>query len=115
VAVALCLVAFGTSGPVAGYAAIAVGLFNSIMFPTIFTLTLERSTASHASTSGLLCVAIVGGAFLPQLYGHIADVAGRSTAYLVPAAAYAVIVFFALAAHRARVTVDDMEPSATIH
>ncbi|MBV9930485.1 MAG: glucose/galactose MFS transporter [Alphaproteobacteria bacterium] len=115
VAVALCLVALGTAGPVAGYAAIAVGLFNSIMFPTIFTLALERSTASHASTSGLLCVAIVGGAFLPQLYGHIADVAGRSTAYAVPAAAYAVIVLFALAARRARIAAADIEPPATIH
>jgi FHS family L-fucose permease-like MFS transporter len=103
VAVLLCVIAFGVVGPVAGYAAIAVGLFNSIMFPTIFTLTLERSTASHASTSGLLCVAIVGGAFLPQLYGHVADVAGRSAAFIVPALAYAVIVAFALAAHRARV------------
>jgi FHS family L-fucose permease-like MFS transporter len=74
------------------------------MFPTIFTLTLERSSASHASTSGLLCVAIVGGAALPQLYGHIADVAGRSAAYVVPALAYVVILVFALAARRARVT-----------
>ena len=115
VAVALCLVAFGTSGPIAGYAAIAVGLFNSIMFPTIFTLTLERSTASHASTSGLLCVAIVGGAFLPQLYGHVADLHGRSFAYVVPAAAYAVIVLFAIAARRARVATTGIEAPATIH
>lgn len=113
--VLLCLVALSTSGPVAGYAAIAVGLFNSIMFPTIFTLTLERSEASHASTSGLLCVAIVGGAFLPQLYGHVADVAGRNFAFVVPALAYAVIVAFALAAHRARVRTGDLEPPATIH
>jgi len=115
VAVGLCLVAFATAGHVAGTAAIAVGLFNSIMFPTIFTLTLERSTASHASTSGLLCVAIVGGAFLPQLYGHIADLAGRSTAYAVPAAAYAVIVLFALAARKAAIAVSGIEPPATIH
>jgi FHS family L-fucose permease-like MFS transporter len=111
----LCLVAFASAGPIAGYAAIAVGLFNSIMFPTIFTLTLERSSASHASTSGLLCVAIVGGAFLPQLYGHIADVAGRSVAYAVPAAAYAVIVAFAIAALRNRARPADIEPPATIH
>jgi FHS family L-fucose permease-like MFS transporter len=114
-AVLLCLVAFASVGPVAGYAAIAVGLFNSIMFPTIFTLTLERSSASHASTSGLLCVAIVGGAFLPQLYGHIADVAGRSTAYAVPAAAYAVIVLFALAARKARVLEGELGAAATVH
>lgn len=114
-AVLLCLVAFTVSGPAAGYAAIAVGLFNSIMFPTIFTLTLERSTASHASTSGLLCVAIVGGAFLPQLYGWVADEAGRSTAYIVPALAYAVIAAFAFAAGRARTRTGDLEPPATVH
>jgi MFS transporter, FHS family, L-fucose permease len=114
-AVALCLVAALTSGGVAGWAAIAVGLFNSIMFPTIFTLTLERSSASQASTSGLLCVAIVGGAFLPQLYGLVADAAGRGTAYVVPAAAYAVIVLFALAARRARVSAGAVKPAAAMH
>jgi len=115
VAALLCGVALATVGPIAGYAAIAVGLFNSIMFPTIFTLTLERSSASHASTSGLLCVAIVGGAALPQLYGHIADVAGRSVAYVVPALAYLVILVFALAAHRARVTEGEVGAPLAAH
>jgi FHS family L-fucose permease-like MFS transporter len=114
VAVALCLFVFASGGPVAGYAAIAIGLFNSIMFPTIFTLTLERSTASHAATSGLLCVAIVGGAFLPQLYGKLADAGGIGFAYLVPAAAYAVIVVFALAARKARI-VGAAEPGVVGH
>ena len=114
-AVLLCIVALSTSGSVAGWAAIAVGLFNSIMFPTIFTLTLERSSASHASTSGLLCVAIVGGAFLPQLYGWVADEAGRSVAYVVPALAYAAIAAFAWAAGRAPVRTGDLEPPATVH
>jgi len=114
--VLLCLVAFSTDGEVAGYAAISVGLFNSIMFPTIFTLTLERSTASHASTSGLLCVAIVGGAALPQVYGYIADTAGRSTAFVVPALAYAMIILFAIAARRSRVLgVEPQEAPAAVH
>ena len=43
-----------------GYAALAIGFFNSIMFPTIFTITLERSGVSQSATSGLLCVAIFG-------------------------------------------------------
>ena len=50
-------------GVSAGFVALAIGLFNSIMFPVIFTLTLERSSASDEATSGLLCTAIVGGAF----------------------------------------------------
>ncbi|HEX8668379.1 MAG TPA: sugar MFS transporter [Allosphingosinicella sp.] len=114
-AAALCLFVFTAHGPAAGYAAISIGLFNSIMFPTIFTLTLERSEASHAATSGLLCVAIVGGALLPQLYGLVADAAGRNTAYVVPAVAYGIIVLFALAAGRARVRLTEDAAPASIH
>jgi FHS family L-fucose permease-like MFS transporter len=80
-----------------------VGLFNSIMFPTIFTITLERSTASAAATSGLLCMAIIGGAVLPQIAGRLADAAGLHAAYLVPMAAYVAITVFALSAAKARV------------
>ena len=65
------------------------------MFPVIFTLTLERSTASGAATSGLLCMAIVGGAVLPPLVGRLADVAGLRAAYVVPLIAYACITAFA--------------------
>ena len=57
-------------GDTAAYLALSIGLFNSIMFPVIFTLTLERSTAAPAATSGLLCLAIVGGAILPYILRH---------------------------------------------
>jgi len=102
-AAGLCLVVVFASGPVAGYAALAIGLFNSIMFPTIFTLTLERSEASQASTSGLLCLAIAGGAFLPLLFGRVADARGISLAFAVPFAVYIVIALFAAGA-RMRLT-----------
>jgi FHS family L-fucose permease-like MFS transporter len=72
------------------------------MYPTIFTLTLERSTASIAATSGVLCMAIVGGAVLPLIAGRIVDVAGLQAAFLVPMLAYAGIAVFATAAGRAR-------------
>lgn len=94
-AAALSLVAFSAHGPLAGYAALSIGLFNSIMFPTIFTLTLERSGVSQASTSGLLCLAIVGGALLPLLVGLLADSIGLWASFGVPALAYLVIVVFA--------------------
>lgn len=101
-AVILCAtVAFGT-GPVSGYAALAIGLFNSIMFPTIFSLTLERSGVSQSATSGLLCVAIFGGAVLPLAVGAIADRFGLALAFVIPLAAYAVIATFALAARDRR-------------
>jgi len=98
----LCLTVSRAPGEFGGWAALSVGLFNSIMFPVIFTLTLERSTASGAATSGLLCMAIVGGAVLPALVGHIADLAGLRAAYLVPLIAYALISAFAVAASRTR-------------
>jgi FHS family L-fucose permease-like MFS transporter len=105
VAATLCLTVSQGTGYVAAGCAIAVGLFNSIMFPNIFTLTLERSTASAAATSGLLCVAIVGGAVLPPLTGLIADNAGLHTAFLLPMTAYILICIFAIAAAKARVMV----------
>ncbi len=77
-----------------------MGLFNSIMFPVIFTLTLERSSASNAATSGLLCMAIVGGAVLPVIVGQVADAAGLHSAYLVPMLAYVCISAFGIGATR---------------
>jgi FHS family L-fucose permease-like MFS transporter len=96
----LCLTVRLTPGSAAGVAALSVGLMNSIMFPVIFTLTLERSRASQAATSGLLCMAIVGGAFLPRLAGHIADLSGLRAAYIVPLVAYLGVSGFGFAAAR---------------
>ena len=98
----LCLAVTQLHGSTAAYLALSIGLFNSIMFPVIFTSTLERSTAAPAATSGLLCLAIVGGAILPYVYGLIADAAGLHAAYFLPAAAYLLIVVFAVAATRAK-------------
>jgi len=103
VAGALCLTVALTSGPMAAVAALAVGLFNSIMFPTIFTITLERAGVSQSSTSGLLCVAIVGGALLPYGVGQLADKTSIAHAFVVPMLAYGIIAAFALLAARAPV------------
>jgi FHS family L-fucose permease-like MFS transporter len=112
VATLLCLVVAQTSGPAAGWAALSVGLFNSIMFPAIFTITLERSTAPTAATSGLLCMAIVGGAILPQIVARIADGGYLHGAYFVPAVAYLVIVVFALSSAKAPVISHGTAPAA---
>ena len=100
IAAALCLYVFAVGGVTAGYVALSIGLFNSIMFPVIFTLTLERSTASPEATSGLLCTAIVGGAVLPLLVGAVSDGNGYAFAMIVPAACYAVLCLFAISAGR---------------
>ena len=85
------------------FAALGIGLFNSIMFPVIFTLTLERSSASKEATSGFLCFAIVGGAFVPLLVGAVSGATSYATAFVVPAACYLVLLVFGLAAAGAKV------------
>jgi FHS family L-fucose permease-like MFS transporter len=88
------------AGEIAGVAALAIGFFNSIMFPTIFSLTLQRSQAPTAPTSGLLCTAIVGGAVLPVMTGFTADHIGLAAAFFIPAVSYVLITVFALAGSR---------------
>ena len=101
----LCFVVIQTGGTTAAYAALSIGLFNSIMFPTIFTLTLERSSAPTSATSGLLVFGIIGGAVLPLLAGRIADGAGGvlNPAFWVPLLGYVALTVFAIAAARTKV------------
>ncbi|MET4685232.1 glucose/galactose MFS transporter [Brevundimonas faecalis] len=101
IAAALALVVTQSEGATAAYAALGVGFFNSIMFPTIFSLTLERSSASASATSGLLVFGIIGGAILPPLAGAVADAAGAvGPAFFIPFAGYLFLVAFALACAR---------------
>jgi MFS transporter, FHS family, L-fucose permease len=115
VAAGLCVYVFAVGGVSAGYAALAIGLFNSIMFPVIFTLTLERSTASEEATSGFLCFSIVGGAAIPPLVGLVSGATDYGTAFIVPAICYALLTAFALAARRAPAHAAGLEPAAAIH
>ncbi len=89
-----------SSGGVAGWTLIAVGLMNSIMFPTIFSLALEGLGEKTPQGSGLLCMAIVGGAVVPLLGGVTADAAGLSVALAVPVICYAIIALFGWSARR---------------
>lgn len=101
-AAALCLAALLLPGPLAAWCVLAIGLFNSILFPTIFGLTLERSGVSEAATSGLLCLAIGAGAVVPLLVGRIADLAGIGWAFAVPMLGYAYVLAFAVRASARR-------------
>lgn len=94
-AVLLCGSALALPGPIGAWCLLAVGLFNSVMFPAIFSITLERSSASASATSGLLCVAIGAGAALPLLAGQIADHFGLHWSFAVALASYAYILLFA--------------------
>jgi len=115
VAATLCAIVTMSDGPIAAYSALVVGLFNSIMFPTIFTITLERSGVSQASTSGLLCVAIVGGAVLPFAVGRFADASSLSLSFVIPLTAYAMIAVFAALAANARIHRYGEEPVLVSH
>ncbi|WP_426662460.1 L-fucose:H+ symporter permease [Rhodanobacter aciditrophus] len=94
IAGALVLTSVLTHGDVAMYSIIAVGLFNSIMFPTIFALGIERLGPLTDKASSLLIMAIVGGALVPVAQGALADAIGIQHAFVLPLLCYAYIVFY---------------------
>jgi FHS family L-fucose permease-like MFS transporter len=94
--IALVLVAVFGHGQAAMWAIIAVGLFNSIMFPTIFSMALFRLGKFTGQASGILCMAIVGGAIVPFVQGLMADTIGLQWSFVVPAACYGFILYFGL-------------------
>jgi FHS family L-fucose permease-like MFS transporter len=96
----LALLSAGTTGQVAGWSLLSVGLMNSIMFPTIFSLAIEGLGEKTPQGSGLLCMAIVGGALVPLLGGYVADKASLEAALIVPAVCYALIALFGWSARR---------------
>lgn len=92
----LVLVTMFSSGQIAMFAILGVGLFNSIMFPTIFSLAINRLGALSSRGSGVLCMGIVGGALIPPIQGLIADSTGLQASFFVPVLCYVYIVFYGL-------------------
>jgi FHS family L-fucose permease-like MFS transporter len=82
---------------------LAVGLFNSIMFPVTFSLSIEGLGRHTSRASSYLCMAIVGGAILPVLQGWMSDHVGLRLAFAIPFAAYLYLVWFALRMRRMKV------------
>lgn len=100
-AIGLIALSTASTGPVAGYSLLAVGLANAIMFPTIFSLACEKLGPRAADGSGIINVAIFGGAVIPLATGMIADLTGRLAVGLaLPALCYAVIAGFGWYARR---------------
>jgi MFS transporter, FHS family, L-fucose permease len=100
VAIALLMVSANSTGSVSGWSLLSIGLFNSIMFPTIFSLASEGLGKRAAEGSGVICMAIVGGAVVPLVTGNTADVWGLKAALIVPAACYCGILAFGWFARR---------------
>lgn len=99
-AIALLVVVMLFAGRTAMWALLAIGLFNSIMFPTIFTLAIEGLGKHTGAASGALCVAIVGGAIVPLIQGYFADM-NLLYSFVVPAVCYIFIAYYGLKGHRA--------------
>jgi FHS family L-fucose permease-like MFS transporter len=95
-----------SGGATAMYSIIAIGLFNSIMFPTIFALGIERLGPMTSKASSLLIMAIVGGAVIPQLQGMLADHIGLQHAFALPLLCYLYIVFYGVSGSKIRSSVD---------
>ncbi|MBA4764771.1 sugar MFS transporter [Qipengyuania huizhouensis] len=98
----LILISTISSGELAGFTLLSVGLMNSIMFPTIFSLACEKLGPRAADGSGIINVAIFGGAVVPLLFGVVADATGGSlaTAMIIPIICYAIIAGFGIFARR---------------
>ena len=96
IAMVMILVSMNTTGSVAMWSILAVGFFNSIMFPTIFTLAVNGLGSMTSKGSGLVCQAIVGGALVPLIQGFAADTVGIQMSFAVPLVCYIYIGWYAL-------------------
>jgi FHS family L-fucose permease-like MFS transporter len=90
----LVVVSMLTYGYVAMWSILLVGLFNSIMFPTIFTLAINGLGKHTGQGSGILCMAIVGGAIIPVIQGFLADNIGIHHAFILPVICYFFIAYY---------------------
>ncbi len=96
----LILITANSTGQLAGWSLLLIGLMNSIMFPTIFTLASEGLGKRAAEGSGIIAMAIVGGAVIPPLTGLIADQSNLRVALALPALCYAIIAAYGIYARR---------------
>jgi FHS family L-fucose permease-like MFS transporter len=99
-AAVLVLITIFANGSVAMWSILSVGLFNSIMFPTIFSLAVNGLGKHTGQGSGILCSAIVGGAILPVVQGLFADRIGIQTAFFIPVICYLYITYYGWKGHK---------------
>ncbi len=101
-AILLVVISAVSSGAVAFWTILSVGFFNSIMFPTIFTISIEGLGEFKPQGSGILVTAIVGGAVVPPLYGYLTDGFGFNMAFIAVLCCYLYILFFSIYSNRIR-------------
>lgn len=96
IAIVMIVVSMNSTGNLAMWSILAVGFFNSIMFPTIFALAVQGLGSLTSKGSGLVCQAIVGGALIPLIQGFAADSIGIQLSFIVPMLCYFYIGWYAL-------------------
>ncbi|HXJ05348.1 MAG TPA: L-fucose:H+ symporter permease [Candidatus Acidoferrum sp.] len=96
------LIGIGASGLAAVFAIVLVGFFNSIMFPTIFALSLKNLGGLTKRGSSLLVMSIIGGALIPAAMGKISDETNIQRAFVVPLICYLYVIYFAVRGYRPR-------------
>jgi FHS family L-fucose permease-like MFS transporter len=102
-ALACVVVGITATGMVSVLAIVLVGFFNSIMFPTIFALSLKNLGALTKRASSLLVMAIIGGALIPAVMGRVSDASNIQMAFIVPLVCYAYVIYFATAGYKPKV------------
>ncbi len=100
IAILLLIICLVSHGAVAMWAVLAIGLFNSILFPTIFSLAIEGLGPLRPQAAGVLCTAIVGGAVVPQIQGILADCIGLHHSFALLIICYAFIVYYGARGYR---------------
>jgi len=103
-AISLIFISITTTGLISMWSILAVGLFNSIMFPTIFTLALDGIGSLKPKGSGLLCTAIVGGAIIPLICGGLIDTSGFKIAFIFVTICYGYILFYGIRNNKKKIT-----------
>ncbi|MEP7312435.1 MAG: sugar MFS transporter [Pseudomonadota bacterium] len=103
IAAVLLVLAMLFAGRTAMWALLLIGLFNSIMFPTIFTLAIAGLGRFTGAGSGIVCMGIVGGAIVPVLQGYVADQGALLYSFVVPALCYVYIAWYGLKGSRPRI------------
>ncbi|MCF6764502.1 sugar MFS transporter [Thiotrichales bacterium 19S3-7] len=106
VAIILVLVSILSDNHIAMWSILAVGLFNSILFPSIFSLSVRELGTKTSLGSGLLCVSIVGGAIIPLLQGVFADHVGLTLSFIIPIICYLYIFFFGAYGYDSSVSIE---------
>lgn len=101
-AVICVLIGIGASGLASVLAIVLVGFFNSIMFPTIFALSLKNLGGLTKRGSSLLVMSIIGGALIPAAMGKLSDVSNIQIAFIVPLICYLYVIYFAVSGYRPR-------------